>query len=61
MSYRIAFLRNGEVAASKDWTGSLAGARAYAEDLFTADPRLHIEIRNSRGDLLFYRSETLDF
>lgn len=60
MPYKISFLRSGELVASKEWNGSLAGARAYAEELFATDPRLRIEIRNSRGDLLFYRPKIVD-
>lgn len=60
MPYQIAFLRNGRVTAAKDWTGSLADARSYAEELFAANPRLRIEIRNPHGDLIFYRPKDID-
>lgn len=60
MSYKISFLRKGELLASKEWKGSLAGARAFAEELFATDPRLRIEIRSSDGDLLFYRPKIID-
>lgn len=60
MAYKISFLRSGKVVTSKEWKGSLAGARAYAEELFATDPRLRIEIRNSNGDLLFYRPKIVD-
>ena len=60
MPYKISYLRSGEFVASKEWKGSLVGARAYAEELLVTDPRLRIEIRNSDGDLLFYRPKIAD-